>query len=49
MLQQPISEDVLIEKYAKVNENTAEVIFNRVAKGLASVRKTKVINSINAT
>ena len=38
MLQQPISEDVLIEKYAKVNENTAEVIFNRVAKGLAIPR-----------
>ncbi len=46
MLQQPISEDVLIEKYAKVNENTAEVIFNRVAKGLASVESSELKSSM---
>lgn len=46
MSQQPISEDVLLEKYAKVDESTAEVIFNRVAKGLASVEPAELQSSM---
>ena len=46
MYQQPISEDVLLEKYAKVDESTAEVIFNRVAKGLASVEPAELQSSM---
>ncbi|MDD5034442.1 MAG: adenosylcobalamin-dependent ribonucleoside-diphosphate reductase [Methylococcaceae bacterium] len=36
---QPISEEVLLEKYAKGDEQTAEDIFRRVAKALAAVEK----------
>lgn len=46
MSQQSISEDVLLEKYAKVDETTAEVIFNRVAKGLASVESAELRSSM---
>ena len=46
MYQQPISEDVLLEKYAKVNESTVDVIFNRVAKGLASVESAELKSSM---
>lgn len=46
MFQQPISEDVLLEKYAKDNEGTTEVIFNRVARGLASVESTELQSSM---
>ena len=46
MHQQPISEDVLLEKYAKVNESTVDVIFNRVAKGLASVESAELKSSM---
>ena len=37
MPSQPISDDVLKEKYAKHGETTAEDIFRRVAQALASV------------
>ena len=37
MKTQPISEDVLREKYAKAGETTAEDIFRRVARALATV------------
>ena len=36
---QEVSQDVLLEKYAKYGETTQEEIFARVAKGLASVEK----------
>ena len=39
MNQQQITIDVLLEKYAKGNEQTAEDIFKRVAKGIAAVEK----------
>ena len=42
MSLQPISEDVLLEKYAKADEQTADVIFQRVAKGLASVESAEM-------
>ena len=37
MLSQPISTDVLIEKYAKDSEYEPDQIFQRVAKGLSVV------------
>ena len=37
MPTQPISDDVLREKYAKQGETTAEDVFRRVARALASV------------
>lgn len=39
MKTQPISKDVLLEKYAKQGESMQEEIFRRVAKALASVEK----------
>ena len=39
MNQQQITIDVLLEKYAKGNEQSAEDIFKRVAKGIAAVEK----------
>ncbi len=39
MPSQPISDDVLREKYAKQGETTAEEIFQRVARALASVER----------
>lgn len=38
---QQISIDVLLEKYAKGDEQTREEIYRRVAKGVAAVEKTK--------
>ena len=46
MSLQPISEDVLLEKYAKADEQTADVIFQRVAKGLASVESAELRSSM---
>lgn len=43
MLIQPISEDVLREKYAKQGETTADEIFHRVARALASVERQPAI------
>ena len=40
---QEVSKDTLLEKYCKDNESTQEEIFKRVAKGIASVEKTKVL------
>lgn len=37
-----ISEDVLLEKYAQKNEKTADDVYQRVARGLASVEKTAI-------
>lgn len=42
MLPQQITTDVLIEKYAKGKEQTADEIFKRVAKGIASVENEEV-------
>ena len=42
MVMQPISSDVLAEKYLKAGENDAETIFRRVAKSLASVEDPKI-------
>ena len=39
MLIQPISTDVLIEKYAKDGETETDLIFQRVARGLAAVEQ----------
>lgn len=39
MQVQDITTDVLLEKYAKKDEKTAEDIFKRVARGIASVEK----------
>ncbi len=39
LAEQPISKDVLLEKYAKSGETTEEEIFKRVAKGLAALEK----------
>jgi ribonucleoside-diphosphate reductase alpha chain len=36
---QPVSEEVLLEKYAKGEEQTADAIFSRVARALATVEK----------
>ena len=36
---QPVSEEVLLEKYAKGEERTADAIFTRVARALAAVEK----------
>lgn len=42
---QPISTDVLIEKYAKNNETTQEEIYRRVARGIASAEITEELRS----
>jgi ribonucleoside-diphosphate reductase alpha chain len=39
---QPISQDVLAEKYLKPGENGVEDIYRRVARALASVEKEDV-------
>ncbi|MVF23983.1 adenosylcobalamin-dependent ribonucleoside-diphosphate reductase [Methylocaldum sp. BRCS4] len=41
MKTQPISKDVLLEKYAKQGESTQNEIFRRVAKALASVENDR--------
>ena len=41
MQVQQITKDVLLEKYAKGNEQSAEDIFKRVAKGIAAVEQNK--------
>lgn len=41
MLPQQITTDVLLEKYAKNDEKTADDIFKRVAKGVAAVEQNK--------
>ena len=43
---QPISIDVLIEKYAKDGERDPDVIFQRVAKGLAIVENDSIRNDV---
>ena len=40
---QEVSKDTLLEKYCKGDETTQEEIFARVAKGVASVEKTKAL------
>ncbi len=42
MQSQQITNDVLLEKYAKGTEKTADEIFRRVANGIASVEKSDV-------
>lgn len=51
VLQQPqqITTDVLLEKYAKNGENTAEEIYLRVAKGVASAEATDDLRARWAT
>ncbi|MCB2071659.1 MAG: ribonucleoside-diphosphate reductase, adenosylcobalamin-dependent, partial [Ottowia sp.] len=39
---QPISLDVLIEKYCKADERSADQVFARVARALASVEKPEL-------
>ena len=46
LAEQPISLDVLLEKYAKSGETTAEEIFKRVAKGLAALEKDSLRQGI---
>lgn len=41
MIAQQITTDVLLEKYAKGDEKTADEIFKRVAKGVAAVEQNK--------
>ena len=40
---QPVSEEVLLEKYAKGDERNAEAVFIRVARALAAVEKDPVL------
>ena len=40
---QEVSKDTLLEKYCKGTETTKEEIYARVAKGVASVEKTKAL------
>lgn len=40
---QEVSKDILLEKYCKGTETTKEEIYARVAKGVASVEKTKAL------
>jgi len=42
LLPQPISTDVLCEKYLKDGESTAEELYDRVARALASVEKPEL-------
>ena len=46
MLSQPISTDVLIEKYAKDGEYEPDQIFQRVAKGLSAVEDLSIRTDI---
>ncbi|MDO5654257.1 MAG: hypothetical protein Q4G39_09170, partial [Brachymonas sp.] len=39
---QPISRDVLLEKYCKEGETSADDIYHRVARALASVEKEEI-------
>ena len=46
MVMQPISTDVLAEKYLKSGENDADTIFRRVAKCLAEVEDPKIQDAV---
>ena len=47
-MQQSISQDVLIEKYAKGGEQTPDEIFKRVAKGLVQHEKQALRDEIES-